>query len=121
MTSHHWKDLVVWQKAHMLVIETYSITSAFPESEKHNLTSQIRIASTSVATNIVEGHGRSSTNDFLRFLFILRGSLEEIRYLILLAKDLKYLDEIKFQKIENDCSEVSILINKLIKSLKTSN
>jgi four helix bundle protein len=118
MSTHHWKDLRVWQKAHLLVIDIYSVTNEFPDSERHNLTSQIRRAVTSIPTNIVEGHDRSSTNDFLRFLFISRGSLEEVRYLMFLAKDLKYIEDDVFQKVEINCSEVSILINKLIKSLK---
>jgi four helix bundle protein len=120
MTSHHWKDLRVWQKAHLLVIDIYLVTNSFPETEKYNLTSQIRRAATSIPTNIVEGHDRSSSNDFLRFLFISRGSLEELRYLMLLAKDLNYINNTDYQKVEIDCSEVSILINKLIKSLKVN-
>jgi four helix bundle protein len=118
MSHHHWKDLIVWQKAHKLVLETYSITNSFPESEKYNLTSQIKRAITSVPTNIVEGHDRSSTNEFLRFLYISRGSLEEVRYLLFLAKDLEYIEDQIYQMVETKCSEISILINKLIKSIK---
>jgi four helix bundle protein len=118
MSSNHWKDLIVWQKAHKLTLDLYFITSTFPETERYNLVSQIRRASTSIATNIVEGHDRSSTNDFLRFLFISRGSLEEVRYLILLAKDLELINKENFQKVENNSAELSILLNKLIKSLK---
>jgi four helix bundle protein len=118
MATHHWKDLIVWQKAHMLVIDAYAITSKFPVSEKYNLANQIQRASVSIPTNIVEGHDRSSANDFVRFLFISRGSLEEVRYLMFLAKDLKYINEDVYDKFEMDCSAVSILLNKLIKSLK---
>jgi four helix bundle protein len=120
MTQHHWKDLVVWQKAHLLVIEIYSICNLFPEAEKYNLTSQIKRAATSIPTNIVEGHDRSSTNEFLRFLYISRGSLEETRYLLYLAKDLKYIDDQIYNKTESKCSEISIMINKLIKSIKST-
>jgi four helix bundle protein len=118
MASNHWKDLIVWQKAHSLVLDLYSITSRFPDTERYNLISQIRRASTSIATNIVEGHDRSSTNDFLRFLYISRGSLEEVRYLILLSKDLEFVNGSCYEKIEINCSELSITLNKLIKSLK---
>jgi four helix bundle protein len=119
MASNRWNDLFVWQKAHKLTLDLYSITGTFPESERFNLVSQIRRASTSIATNIVEGHDRSSTNDFLRFLFIARGSLEEVRYLILLAKDLDFVTESIYKEIEKDCTEISIALNKLIKSLKS--
>lgn len=108
MTQHHWKDLVVWKKAHILVMEIYSITNLFPEAEKFNLTNQLKRAITSVPTNNLEGHGRCSTNEFIRFLYISRGSLEEVRYLLLLAKDLKYINEELYNKAESDCSEVSI-------------
>jgi four helix bundle protein len=118
MSSNHWKELIVWQKAHKLTIDIYSITSTFPEAERYNLVSQIRRATISIATNIVEGHDRSSTNDFLRFLYIARGSLEEVRYLILLAKDLELIESEIYQKIEKNSSELSIMLNKLIKSLK---
>jgi four helix bundle protein len=119
MTTHHWKNLVVWQRAHSLVIDSYALTNRFPDSEKYNLASQIQRAAVSVPTNIVEGHDRSSSNDFIRFLFISRGSLEEVRYLMFLARDLNYINEDEYNNFEKDCSEVSILINKLIKSLKT--
>ena len=118
MTSNHWRDLLVCQKAHFLVIEIYAIASTFPESERYNLISQVRRAATSIATNIVEGHDRSTANEFIRFPYISRGSLEELRYLILLSKDLHFLDESQFQKIETNCTDLSILLNKLIKSLK---
>ena len=88
MVHHHWKDLLVWQKSHQLVIDIYSTTNSFPDAERYNLTDQLRRASTSVPVNIVEGHSRNSKKDFQRFLYISRGSLEEVRYLILLAKDL---------------------------------
>lgn len=118
MSTHHWNDQLVWQKAHKLVTEIYFITNNYPESEKYNLTSQLRRASTPIPTNIVEGHERGSNGDFLRSLYISRGSLEEVRYLLFLSKDLKYIADDTFQKMEEHGTEVSILINKLIKSLK---
>lgn len=74
MGSNHWKDLLVWKKAHQLNLELYAVNSSSPECEKFNLLSQLKRASTSVATNIVEGHDRSSKNDFLRF-YIFPGDL----------------------------------------------
>ncbi|HNW57971.1 MAG TPA: four helix bundle protein [Bacteroidales bacterium] len=118
MSKHSWKDLIVWQKAHQLVIDIYKTANSFPESEKYNLTSQIKRAAVSVPTNIVEGHDRNSVNEFIRFLYISRGSLEEVRYLFLLAKDLGYANEITYQETERKCSEISILLNNLIKSIK---
>jgi four helix bundle protein len=118
MGSNHWKDLIVWKKAHQLILNLYTITATFPESERYNLISQIRRASTSIATNIVEGHDRSSKNDFIRFLYISRGSLEEVRYLMFLAMELKFVDPEQYSEFEKLSSELSIMLNKLIKSLK---
>jgi four helix bundle protein len=89
--------LIVWQKSHELVLKVYGITKDFPRDELFGLTSQVRRAAVSVPSNIVEGKARGSNKDFKRFLLIARGSLEETKYQLLLAKDLKYIDEVKYR------------------------
>ncbi len=59
----HWKDLEVWKKAHMLVLEIYKVTSAYPNTERYGLIDQIRRASYSVTANIVEGQSRNTIKD----------------------------------------------------------
>ncbi len=115
--DNHWKNLLAWQKSHDLVVEIYKTASDFPNNEKYALVDQIKRATTSVPANIVEGHSRNSNKDFQRFLYIARGSLEELRYFLLLSKDLKYISESKHHKLEHDCEVVSKLLNGLIKSL----
>jgi four helix bundle protein len=88
-----FKDLKVWQKAHQLVLEIYQTTKNFPTEEKFGLTNQVRRASVSVASNIVEGFKRRGKNDSLHFYTIAEGSLEEVKYQTLLAKDLDYIPE----------------------------
>ena len=97
----HWKDLKVWEKAHNLVLEVYRITSRFPKEELYALTTQLRRSSASVAANIVEGQSRNTTKEYLQFLYNARGSLEETRYHLLLAKDLEYLTIDKYMPLEN--------------------
>lgn len=87
-----FNDLLVWQKAHQLVIETYHLTQQFPAEERYGLTQQMRRAVVSVAANIAEGHQRSSKREFLRFLDIAHGSLDELKYYLILSKDLRYLN-----------------------------
>jgi len=83
-------DLIVWRKAHQLVIEVYRCTSDFPKNEIYGLVSQMRTAAVSVPVNIAEGFRRRGKADKVRFMNIAEGSLEESRYYLRLAKDLHY-------------------------------
>ena len=69
-------------------------------------------------SNIVEGQSRNTTKEYLSFLYIARGSLEEVRYFLLLAQDLGFVTSKAYRDLENNCQEVSIMLNALIKSLK---
>ena len=108
---------MAWQKAHNLVLQVYKATAVFPVSEKWGLTAQLRKAIVSVAANIVEGKSKKTDKEFLHFLYISRGSLEESRYYLLLASDLGYFRSEKHSELEALCAEVSYLINKLIKAV----
>lgn len=85
-----FKDLVVWQKAHQFVLLVYQTSSQFPKSETYGLTSQFRRAAISVPANIAEGFKKKGLADKARFMNIAQGSLEECRYYLILANDLKY-------------------------------
>jgi four helix bundle protein len=89
--SKNFGDLIVWQKAHSLVLDIYRITKKFPKEEMFGLTSQLRRAIISVPANIAEGFARTGARDKLRFYTIAAGSLNEVSYYILLDKDLKYI------------------------------
>jgi len=115
--AHPWKDLIVWQKSHELVLEIYKVTVNFPGIERFGLTQQIRRSSASVAANIVEGKSRNTDKEFTSFLYNSRGSLEETRYHLLLSKDLNYIDPEKYVELEKLATEVSFLLNKLINSI----
>jgi four helix bundle protein len=109
--------LIVWQKSHELVLKVYGITKNFPKDEMYGLTSQIRRAAVSIPSNIVEGKGRGSNKEYKRFLLIARGSLEETKYQLLLAKDLKYVGEEKYKEVLILAMDVGRLLAGLIKSL----
>ena len=87
----HWKDLDVWKKAHSLVLGIYKLTAKFPKAEAFSLVDQLRRSSYSVPANIVEGQSRNTTKEYLSFLYNARGSVEEVRYFLLLSKDLEYI------------------------------
>jgi len=116
-----WKELLVWQKSHSLVLYIYRLITLFPAHEKFALCDQIKRSAYSVPSNIVEGHSKKSNKDFLKFLYISRGSLEELRYFILLSKDLNYIKNNEYEKIENEILEISKMLNKFIISVKNRN
>jgi len=115
--SHPWKDLLVWQKAHSLVIDIYKAVSHFPDTEKFCLSQQIRRSAVSIAANIVEGKSKKTDKEFTSFLFNSRGSLEETRYHLLLARDLGFINNEKYEDLENQSIEISYLLNRLIESV----
>ena len=114
----NWKKLKVWKETHSLVLEIYKVTSTFPKSETYGLINQLKRASYSVPANIVEGQYRNTTKEYLQFLYNSRGSLEEIRYFLLLSLDLKFLSENIYDELEKRYESASKMLNGLIKSLK---
>jgi len=113
--AHH--NLEAWQKALALVKSIYTTTSTFPKAELYGLTSQMRRAAVSIPSNIAEGAARETTPEFLRFLYIARGSLAELETQLLIAADLGYLKEP--DPLMTQLDRVSAPLSGLIKSLKT--
>jgi four helix bundle protein len=101
-----FKHLVVWTKAHQLTLCVYQRTRTFPKEEIFGLTSQVRRASASIGANIAEGCGRRSDAEFRRFLQIARGSASELECHLLLARDLRFLEEDQFGDLEAKVLEV---------------
>ena len=84
-----FQDLIVWQKSHEFVLSVYQLTRLFPREEIYGLTSQFRRAAVSIAANIAEGFRRRSRADKARLMNISQASIEECRYYLILARDLK--------------------------------
>lgn len=114
----YWKDLEVWQKAHELVLKIYHGIAKFPDTEKYALSDQLKRSAYSVPANIVEGHSRKSSKEFMQFLYQARGSLEELRYFLLLSRDLEYLTQEAYNELEKESQTVSKMLNGLLKSVK---
>lgn len=113
-----FEDLNIWKEAHSLTLEIYKITKNFPKDELFGLISQIRRSSSSVACNIAEGMGRNTTKEFISFLFNSRGSLQETKYHLILAKDLAYINEETFNKFYYRYNGLGAGINSFIKKLR---
>lgn len=89
----NFKELLVWQKSINFVTEIYEVTNDFSKDEMYGLTSQIRRASISIPSNIAEGNSRRSIADYLQFLKIARGSCAEVETQLIIAKNLKFINE----------------------------
>ena len=88
-----YRDLVAWQKARELVKAVYRLTAGFPPGERFGLVSQMDRAAVSIPSNIAEGYGRATTQDYLHFLRIARGSAYELETQLVLAEDLGLCSE----------------------------
>lgn len=115
MHTQTYKDIIAWKKAHELALVVYKLTENFPKTEMFGLTSQIRRSAVSVPSNLAEGFKRHHANDSIHFYNIAQGSLEELRYQLLLSKDLLYIKTDEYQKVENLADEVGKLIYGWIK------
>jgi four helix bundle protein len=112
-----YKDLIAWKKSMALVKEIYLQTRGFPTTEVYGLTSQLRRAAVSIASNIAEGHGRRSTGEFKQFLGHARGSLAEVETQVLTSQDLCYLNQEQSEKLLSSIAEVGRIMNGLLVSL----
>jgi len=118
MAGKSYRDLVAWQKAIVLVEEVYRATSQFPKLEIYSLTNQVRRAVVSVLSNITEGQGRTTVNEFRHFLSISYGSLYEVETYVIIAGRLHYLNQEQITCLLKLSSEVGRLINGLRRSLQ---
>lgn len=112
----NFQDLIVWQKAHALLLEVYKITRKFPHHELFTLTSQIRRASLSVGSNIVEGFKRAHIKESIQFYAVAAASLEEVKYQLIVARDLGYIDAKEYNQIEFLADEVGRVLHGWIRS-----
>jgi len=117
----NYRDLFVWQKSMALVTEVYSITRLFPKEELYGLASQIRRSAVSIPSNIAEGYGRYSTNDYTRFLQIAIGSLYELQTQLEICLNLGYLSKDTFEKIYEQSREIERMLSSLIKKVGKGN
>lgn len=115
-----FEELIVWQKAHAMVIEVYKQTKMFPKEEIYGISSQLRRSAVSVPANIAEGFAKRGVSDKLRFYNIAQGSLEECRYYSILSRDLGYITIETFEAWKLLIIDISQLLNSYINSITSS-
>lgn len=118
MEIKSFEDLEVWKRAQELAVKIYKLTTTFPKDEIFGTTSQIKRAVLSVPANIAEGFGRYHYLDKAKFYLNARGSLFELKSHLLVAADLKFMDETLTKKLTEDIDQIGIKINNLISATR---
>lgn len=116
--ARSFRDLVVWQKAHALVLRLYQFTATFPSTETFGLTSQLRRAAVSIPANIVEGFRRRNATEKTRFYNVAQSSLDESHYFLILANDLGYGNT---SKLIQELEEVQRLLDAYANTVRANN
>jgi four helix bundle protein len=108
-----------WKACHALALAVYQLTAAFPTRELYGLTSQMRRAAFSAAANIAEGSAKRGPGELRRYLEISLGSLSELAYALLLARDLNLIDDAQWNRVDALRDAAGKLTWGLYRSLKT--
>ena len=117
-TNSDFRNLVVWQRAHQLVLDVYRMTRLFPSDERFGLTAQVRRSAASIATNLAEGRSRHSRASYAAFTDIALGSAGETDYQLLLARDLEYLHPLEYEPVAEEVHEIRRMLAKLHRYLQ---
>jgi len=112
-----YRDLKVWQRAIELSVTLYAYTADFPREEIYGLSGQLRRAGVSIASNIAEGWGRSSSGEYRQFIGMARGSNFEVQTQLVIAKKLGFGTAEKLQTVEDLSAEVGKMLVALMKRL----
>jgi len=115
---HNIKELKIWNKAIELTVEIYKATEKFPKEETYGLTSQIRRAAVSIPSNISEGAGRNSPNEFRHFLAITNGSSYELQSQLIISNQLNFLANNTTESLLNKIDEIQKMNYSFQKSIK---
>lgn len=115
---YDFKDLKIWQKGIDIAEKCYFLTKSFPRDELYGMVQQIRKSAASIPANIAEGYGRRSTGDYIRFLNIAQGSVNELETHLILSQRVKLSEQKNIEPIISSLREESRMIIALIKKLE---
>ena len=115
-----YKELIVWQRSMELAKEIFKLTALFPKSELYGIVTQMRRAVISICSNIAEGYGRNSPGEFKQFLGIANGSALELETQLILSKELGYIKQNEFIKLETILTEVLKMLYSMMKKVNVN-
>lgn len=114
MKINKFEDIIAWQKSKELVVVCYK---SFSSLRDFSFRDQIQRAVVSIMNNIAEGFERMGNKELKKFLYIAKGSCGEVRSMLYLALELKYLDKEEFDSLYNHTVEISRILSGFIKTL----
>ncbi|TVQ62721.1 MAG: four helix bundle protein [Phycisphaerales bacterium] len=114
-----FEDLTAWQLSMACCVGVYKASESFPSDERFGLVSQVRRAAVSVPSNIAEGYGRGSRQDYARFLRVARGSMNEVETQLIIAVRLGYLSDEMYREVRNQYAEAGRVLAGLIRSIES--
>ncbi len=112
------EELDVFKLSHELAIRVYKTTEDFPDKEKFGLISQMRRSAASIPTNLMEGSHRLTKNEYKHFVSISRGSCGEIKYQLLLSRDVGFMEGEIYSELREGYDRVNMMLTKLYSSLR---
>ena len=118
MSKKGFKELEVWKRSKDLTVKIYKLSGKGALNRDFGLRDQIRKSAVSIASNIAEGDERNTDKESVRFLFIAKGSVAELRTQIQIAYEIDYIEKKVFEKIDSECEILGKMIGKLIKVRK---
>jgi four helix bundle protein len=118
MGKEGFKDLVVWQRAKGLAVWVYKISNEGSLGKDFGLRDQFRRSAVSIASNLAEGDERDTDKDSIRFFYIAKGSLAELRTQIQIAFEIGYIEKGVFLKLDDECEQIGKMIGALIRARK---
>ena len=118
MPVTRFEDLECWQRAKSLAVTLYQISKDGEFGRDFGLRDQIRRAAVSVASNIAEGKERETVSEFIRYLYVAKGSAGEVMTQLIIAEEIGYLDREKSLELRQSVHQLSAMIGALIRTLK---
>ena len=112
-----YRDLAIWKRATETCVQLYEVTKAFPADERFGLVTQMRRSAVSIPSNIAEGFGRGSAAEYVRFLRIAKGSLNELETQVTIATRLGFIAPGSGDELLEDLGEIGRMVGGLIRSL----
>ncbi|MCL2338810.1 MAG: four helix bundle protein [Proteobacteria bacterium] len=113
MRANNIENLDIYKRMHKIAIEIYKLTESFPKDELYGLISQMKRSAVSVNSNLMEGGHRNSIGEYKHFIGIARGSASELKYQIIMAKDLQYIAPDTADRLIDEINQLEKMMTKL--------